>query len=138
MEMRTAFAVFLLGPIFLVFGCSNPVFHVRRDVSRTTTWIRVADPSSPFAVSDVVGGEHIMRYRLLGFEGERYRIIGSGEGLYMVIDPGPSAVLVATPGVHLFDIEIIGMDALVTIEISSSDFVSTYNLAIENKGVRFP
>lgn len=134
METRTAVAAFLVGLTFLFSGCSNSVLHVRRDVSRTTTWVRVADPASPFTVSDVVGGEHITRYRLLGFEGERYRITGSGEGLYMDIDPGPSAVLSSAPGRHLFDLEIIGMDALVTIEVSSSDFVSTYHLAVENKG----
>jgi len=81
-------------------------------------------------VSDIVGGEHITRYRILGFEGERYLITGRGEDLYMSVDPGTSSArLTPTRDDDTCIVEVLSLDALITIELSAHP-VSDYTLEI--------
>ncbi|SCY66160.1 hypothetical protein [Desulfoluna spongiiphila] len=129
MKKTTMAAVLLMASLLLAPGCVNHVIHTHEGVSRDTTWIRVEEAKTPFVVSDIVGGEHITRYRILGFEGERYLITGSGENLYMSVDPGPSARLTSTPDDDTCLVEVLSMDALISIELSAHP-VSEYTLEI--------
>lgn len=132
MKRQTTVAVVFLWSALVMAGCAGHVLHTHEGVSRDTTWVRVAEENAPFVVSDIVGGEYIRRYRLLGFEGEGYRITGRGENLYMDIDPGPSARLLPTGDGDTFIVEILDMDALVTIEVSAHP-VSDYTLEIQRR-----
>ncbi|WP_300675136.1 hypothetical protein [Desulfoluna sp.] len=119
----------LFGWLLMASGCSTHVIHTHEGVSRDTTWLQVTEEKAPFVVSDIVGGEYIRRYRLLGFQGEQYLIIGRGEDLYMDIDPGTSARLIPTLDDDTFILEVLGMDALISIEVSAHP-VSEYTLEI--------
>jgi len=129
MKKTTMAAVLLVAFLLLAPGCVNHVIHTHEGVSRDTTWIRVEEAEKPFVVSDIVGGEHITRYRILGFEGERYFITGRGEDLYMSLDPGSSARLTPTRDDDSCVVEVLGMDALISIELSAHP-VSDYTLEI--------
>lgn len=124
-----AFAFFMCTQLLFV-GCARHVIRTHERVSRDTTWIQFAKAETPFVVKGMVGGEHIRRYRLLGFEGERYLIMGTGDDLYMSIDPGNSARLHTTLDEDTFIVEILDLDALISIELSAHP-VSEYRLEIE-------
>ncbi|VFQ47199.1 hypothetical protein [Desulfoluna butyratoxydans] len=129
MKQATMASVLLAALLLLAPGCVSHVIHTHESVSRDTTWIRVEEAKKPFVVSDIVGGEHITRYRILGFEGERYLITGRGEGLYMSVDPGTSARLIPTRDDDTCIVEVLSLDALITIELSAHP-VSDYTLEI--------
>ena len=129
MKQTTMASVLLAALLLLAPGCVNHVIHTHESVSRDTTWVRVEEPNKPFVVSDIVGGEHITRYRILGFEGERYLITGRGEDLYMSVDPGTSARLTPTQDDDTCIVEVLSLDALITIALSAHP-VSDYTLEI--------
>lgn len=130
MKHRFVTTALLIGTFCLATGCAGHVVRTHESVSRDTTWIQFTEKESPFVVNRLVGGEHISRYRLLGFEGERYRITGRGEDLYMDIFPGNGADTYGTDTDDVFEVEVIGLDALITVELSAHP-VSEYQLRIE-------
>ena len=130
MKHRFVLTALLISVFWLATGCAGHVVRNHEGVSRDTTWIQFTEKGSPFVVNRLVGGEHISRYRLLGFEGERYRITGRGEDLYMDIFPGNGADTYGTDSDDTFEVEVIGLDALISVELSAHP-VSEYQLRIE-------
>lgn len=130
MKHRFVPTAFLVGAFCLTTGCAGHVVRTHESVSRDTTWIQFTERESPFVVDGIVGGEHITRYRLLGFEGEQYRITGHGENLYMDIFPGNGGDTYGTDSDDTFVVKIIGLDALISVELSAHP-VSNYHLRIE-------
>lgn len=122
----------MCGYSTVAYGQSEQNYLLRHveDVSRDYFYIHLNEQNSDLKLSGMVGGEHQIHYRILGFLGDQFQVsLESIDGItYVTVD---AEGLVLNDNEDSTDIKVMWDTVWIDIAVSASSFTSDFILTIK-------